>query len=223
MIVTIDGPAGSGKSSAARGLAKRLGFRLLDTGAMYRAVALACVRQNVDLADESAVTTVARQCQIVAEDGRVLLDGEDVSQTIREPAVSEAASQVASQPEVRQHLVRMQRELGKERNLVTEGRDQGTVVFPDAECKFYVDAHPDERAQRRYQEMLAQGQTISVEETLQQIRERDARDASRVVSPMKKADDAIEVDTSTMPLEAVLDLMERVVRERLNSPAPKSQ
>ncbi|MEX0726757.1 MAG: (d)CMP kinase [Planctomycetaceae bacterium] len=217
MIVTIDGPAGSGKSSAARGLAKRLGFRLLDTGAMYRAVALACVRKTIDLTDEAAVADMARRCQIVAEDGHVLLDGEDVSSAIREPAVSEAASQVASQPAVRQHLVAKQRELGKGRNLVTEGRDQGTVVFPDAECKFYVDAHPDERAHRRHQELLAQGQTLSIEETLQQIRDRDQRDASRVVSPMKKADDAIEVDTSTMPLDAVLDLMEQTVRERMGS------
>ncbi len=217
MIVTIDGPAGSGKSSAAKGLAKRLGFHLLDTGAMYRAVALDCLRRNIDLADREAVAEVTRNAKIVAEDGRVLLNGEDVSQAIREPAVSEAASQVASQPAVRSQLVARQRELGVGSNLVTEGRDQGTVVFPDAECKFYVIAHPEERAARRHQELVDQGQRHSVEEILQQILERDQRDASREIAPLKKAEDAIEIDTSTMPPEAVLDLMERTVRERQRS------
>tara|TARA_R110002111_G_scaffold262504_1_gene338937 strand:- start:113795 stop:114457 length:663 start_codon:yes stop_codon:yes gene_type:complete len=217
MIVTIDGPAGSGKSTAARGLSQRLGFEFLDTGAMYRCVAFAVLQQNVTPADEQAVAKVSQQIQITFSDAKVLLDGEDVSLEIRTPEVTEAASLVAQYPAVRKELVHLQRQAAAGIDIVSEGRDQGTVVFPDAFCKFFLIADPEERARRRQDELQAQGKDVTCEEILQQIYERDQRDEQRTVAPLKPADDAIEINTSTATIDEVLDQLEQIVRSRINS------
>ena len=214
MIVTIDGPAGSGKSTAARGLSQRLGFEFLDTGAMYRCVALAVLNQGIDPADAQAVGDVSQQIRISFADAHVILNGEDVTQAIRTAEVSETASQVAQYPAVREALVDLQRRAAEGVNIVSEGRDQGTVVFPDALCKFFLIADPEERARRRFDEMQGQDQKITQEEILQQIYQRDQRDESRTVAPLKPADDAVEINTSQLSIEEVLDQLEQTVRER---------
>jgi cytidylate kinase len=214
MIVTIDGPAGSGKSTAARGLSQRLGFEFLDTGAMYRCVALAVLNQGIDPADSQSVGDVSQQIRISFADAHVILNGEDVTQAIRTAEVSEAASQVAQYPAVREALVDLQRQAADGVNIVSEGRDQGTVVFPDALCKFFLIADPEERARRRFDEMQGQDQEITQAEILQQIHQRDQRDESRTVAPLKPADDAVEINTSQLSIEEVLDQLEQTVRER---------
>ncbi|MFI4847739.1 MAG: (d)CMP kinase [Gimesia chilikensis] len=214
MIVTIDGPAGSGKSTAARGLSQRLGFEFLDTGAMYRCVALAVLNQGIDPADSQSVGDVSQQIRISFADAHVILNGEDVTQAIRTAEVSEAASQVAQYPAVREALVDLQRQAAEGVNIVSEGRDQGTVVFPDALCKFFLIADPEERARRRFDEMQGQDQEITQAEILQQIHQRDQRDESRTVAPLKPADDAVEINTSQLSIEEVLDQLEQTVRER---------
>lgn len=214
MIVTIDGPAGSGKSTAARGLSQRLGFEFLDTGAMYRCVALAVLNQGIDPADSKSVGDVSQQIRITFADAHVILNGEDVTQAIRTAEVSEAASQVAQYPAVREALVDLQRQAAEGVNIVSEGRDQGTVVFPHALCKFFLIADPEERARRRFDEMQGQDQEITQAEILQQIHQRDQRDESRTVAPLKPADDAVEINTSQLSIEEVLDQLEQTVRER---------
>ncbi|MAG94739.1 MAG: cytidylate kinase [Planctomycetaceae bacterium] len=216
MIVTIDGPAGSGKSSAARELAERLGFRFLDTGAMYRAVALHCLNLQIAADDEQSVASAATAARIEFVDERLLLDGRDVTAASRTAEVTEAASLVATYPAVRARLVDLQRNVSETANIVTEGRDQGTVVFPDAECKFFLTADARHRAQRRRDEMRARGEEeVSLEEMLETIRQRDERDASRTHSPLRRADDAIEIDTSTLTLDEVIAELESRARDRL--------
>ncbi len=216
MIVTIDGPAGSGKSTAARGLAERLQFEFLDTGAMYRAVAWSCLRQSIDLHNTAAVAACAAAMKLRLELHHVFVDGHDVTLEIRTPHAAQGSSIVASNPGVRRELAARQREFAEGRNIVTEGRDQGTAVFPHAECKFYVTAAPEERALRRQRELREQHEhDVSLEEILQQIRERDDRDKTRVIDPLRAAQDAIRIDTSGLKPEAVLDQLEHIVRERM--------
>lgn len=217
MIVTIDGPAGVGKSTAARQLAERLGFEFLDTGAMYRAVALCCLEAGHDVTDPAAVTAMVSTIQIEALAGHVYCNGRDVTRLIRTPQVSQGASFVAQNAEVRHALVQQQREVAIHRNIVSEGRDQGTVVFPHAECKFYLTADPHERALRRHREMQAAGQSIAVEELLNLQKERDDRDEMRAISPLKPADDAIIVDTTDRTPEQVLELLVQKVLARTAS------
>ena len=217
MIVTIDGPAGAGKSSAARGLAARLGFRFLDTGAMYRAATLACQRRGVELAHERQVAETVCQARITVDGERVFLDGEDVTQAVRTPEVTQGTSTVASNVAVRRVLVESQRLAAQECDLVAEGRDQGTVVFPHAECKFFLTADPRERAARRQRDLAGSGAAVTMEELLVLQAERDRRDESREVGPLKPADDAIHVDTSGLGEAEVIDLLERQVRARLGA------
>lgn len=215
MIVTIDGPAGSGKSTAARMLAERLGFRFLDTGAMYRAVALACLEADVDPRDAERVAELAAGLSIEVRDGGVHLDGRDVSPAVRTDAVSAAASVVATHSAVREILVRLQQQSAVGENVVSEGRDQGTIAFPDAACKFFLTADPEERAERRYKELKARGEDVSLDEMRQTIRERDQRDAARKHGPMRQAPDAVVLDTSGMTLDEVTNELERIVREKM--------
>ncbi|WP_417383992.1 (d)CMP kinase [Gimesia sp.] len=217
MIVTIDGPAGSGKSTAAKGLAERLGFEFLDTGAMYRCVAWAVIGEQVDPTDEAAVVRVSQQIQITFSDAQVLVNKEEVTGLIRTPEVTEVASIVAQYPGVREELVRLQRDAASGTNIVSEGRDQGTVVFPDAFCKFFLIADPEERARRRHEELQSEGKDITVDEILQQIYQRDQRDEQRDVAPLKAADDALEINTSVLTIDEVLDQLEQTVRERIGS------
>jgi cytidylate kinase len=219
MIVTIDGPAGAGKSSVARALAQRLGFEFLDTGAMYRVVALAALRAGLALDDQAGLARLLIPLDLQMPPGRVLLNGEDVTSAIRTPEVTAATSPVADSRVVRQHLARLQRAIAAGRDMVCEGRDQGTVVFPDAACKFFLVADPIERARRRQQEMAARGQEIDFESVLRAQQERDRRDEARDLAPMVPAADAVVVDSTHLDLGQVVDLMEREVRRCQNRSA----
>jgi cytidylate kinase len=214
MVVTIDGPAGTGKSTAARRLAEVLGFHFLDTGAMYRVIALLCVEQRFSPEDDAVTGEVARRAQIEFDAGRTLVDGRDVSSEIRSIDVTQAASIVARNPSVRAAMVEQQRQFAEGRRIVTEGRDQGTIVFPKAECKFYLTADPVERARRRFEELKAQGKEILLEDLLQQQQVRDERDETRNVAPLRAAEDAIIIDTTRLTLEQVLDKLQALVQER---------
>ena len=212
MVVTIDGPAGTGKSTAARNLAARLEFHFLDTGAMYRIVAWSCLHRGVDPADSDAAAAVAAATRIAFDGERTLADGIDVTDAIRSAEVTHAASVVAQIPDVRAELVRQQRRIAAGRDIVCEGRDQGTVAFPQAEHKFFLTAEPLERARRRQQELVEKGQNVALETLLTEQTERDARDANRAVAPLKPAADAVIVDTTHLDGDAVVDLLVRHVR-----------
>jgi cytidylate kinase len=215
IVVTIDGPAGAGKSTVAKNLARRLGYRLLDTGAIYRAVALTAHRQGIAWSDAAACARIARDLDIrfdfVGDKNHVFLAGEDVSAAIRTPETSQGASQVSAHPPVRSALLELQRRLGSGGGVVVEGRDTGTVVFPTAEAKFFLTATEEERARRRVAEL---GPAADYEKTLLEIRERDQRDASRDVAPMRPADDAVLVDSSTQTIEQVVENLAGVVEAR---------
>ena len=213
MIVTIDGPAAAGKSTAARALAERLGFDFLDTGAMYRAVTLAALRRKIPLDNEQALEKLAASLKIELRGKAVLLDGEDVSVAIRDVEVTKHSRNVADNPGVRRQMVLLQREAGRSHNIVAEGRDQGTVVFPDAACKFFLTAAPTVRAERRQVDLAKRGLHITVDQVLADQNERDDRDASRAIAPMVPASDAIHVDSSHMSLTDVVDSLERRVRQ----------
>jgi cytidylate kinase len=214
-VVAIDGPAGAGKSSVARALAERLGFSLLDTGAIYRTLAVAAGRRGVRLDDGAGLGVLAEGLPIAFSGTRVLLSGEDVSQLIRTPEISRDASTVSAHPPVRAALLGIQRRLAAEGRVVVEGRDIGTVVLPDAPMKFFLTARPEVRARRRYDELIARGQKVDLERTLAEIIERDRRDEEREVAPLRKADDAQLVDTSDLPLDRVIAQMEATARARL--------
>jgi cytidylate kinase len=215
MIITLDGPAGAGKSSVARELARRLGYRFLDTGAMYRAVALAAQTRGVPWEDSHALAALAADISLELQHGRVFLDGEDVTDDIRATQITSVVHHVADNPEVRAELVRLQRRLAEGKNIVCEGRDQGTVAFPNAECKIFLTATPEERARRRLSQLRAQGEEVGFDELLKQQNDRDSRDRSRPVGRLSKAKDALELVSDGMTREQVIDRLEQLVRQKM--------
>jgi len=205
-VVTIDGPAGAGKSTVARRAAKRLGYAFLDTGAMYRAATWRAMHLNVSLTDTEALSRSTREMHLeLVDDNTVRVDGVDVSDAIRTREVTQYIHRLADLPGVRETIVAEQRRIAANRPTVAEGRDMGTVVFPQASCKIFLDASPEERAHRRAEELKAAGQQVDIGDLAQEIRERDERDRNRAVAPLRPADDAIEVDTTGMTLEESID------------------
>ncbi len=217
MIVTIDGPAGAGKSTVARRLAARLGFRFLDTGAMYRAVAWAAVRDGLDLHDAEAVASLARQLAIELAGKRVLVNSVDVTEAIRTSQITSVTHYAADNPKVREHLVLLQRQAAGGDNVVSEGRDQGTVVFPDAGCKIFLTASPAERARRRVADLAARGEQRELAAVLAEQSLRDERDSVRTVGPLVPAVDAVHISTDGLEAEEVVERIEQLVRSRLTS------
>ena len=214
MIVTIDGPAGAGKSSAARRLARRLGFRFLDTGAMYRAVALAGKRRGVDWADPDQLAAVAAELTLEVTDDRILMNGEDVTTAVRSLEITSLTQHAADNEAVRRRLIDQQRSIAAGADVVTEGRDQATVVFPQAECKIFLTAGEEERARRRFQDLQARGEEVDFAVVLEKQRNRDRRDVERTFGGLAKASDSIEVNTDGLTPEEVVDRLEEIVRDR---------
>lgn len=211
MIVTIDGPAGAGKSSVARELAKRLGYQFLDTGAMYRAIAYACLKADVNFDNDDAMGEVARNSRIELNDSKTILNGVDISDEIRTPLVTKHVSFVADCKPIRSQLVDLQQKVVGDRDFVTEGRDQGTVAFPQAQCKIYLTASDEERARRRYLQLLSKGVEADYQVILEDQVERDRRDSSREVGRLYAAPDAVHVVTDNMSFEEVIQRLLEIV------------
>ena len=216
MVIAIDGPSGAGKSTLAKRLARELDFTYLDTGAMYRALALKVLRRSIDLADDDRLAELVGTTEIdlKEEGGRlvVLLDGEDVASQIRTPEVSQMASKVSALRMVRARMLELQREVGRRGSVVAEGRDIGTVIFPDAAVKIFLDASIAERARRRWQELRASGRLVDLQETQREIEERDRRDSERDVAPLRQAEDALLIDSSAVSADEVAAMVLTRVR-----------
>jgi len=211
MIITLDGPAGAGKSSAARALAARLGWCYMDTGAMYRAVALTALERGIPLEDSARIAALAEQIRIEFRDGRVNVDGRDVSVDIRTEHITAATRPVADAPPVRDAMKRIQRKIAAGLDIVTEGRDQGSVVFPQAELKVFLTASPEERARRRYQEEVGRGQSPTLAAVLESQSRRDDADSTRPVGAMKQADDAVMLETDGLSADEVVQRLADMV------------
>jgi cytidylate kinase len=215
LIIAIDGPSGAGKGTVARALAGRLGYRHIDTGAMYRALAWKALHDGVDLADEAATAALGERATFDVEDGRIGIDGHDVAAAIRTPEIDKAAAMVARHPAVRRVLVARQRSYGEGGGVVMEGRDIGTVVFPDAGVKIYLDASPEERARRRAADPAhASSKSAQLSDVATALAERDKSDSTRAVSPLAVANDAVVIDTTGVPIDGVVDRVLAVVRRQ---------
>lgn len=221
LVIAIDGPAGAGKSTVAKELAKRLGYTYMDTGAMYRAFAWRVMEEAADLNDEEKLRGILKETRIelAEQDGhlRVFLDGLDVTDKIRTPELSQMASKVSSLKMVRERMVELQRALGDEGGVVAEGRDIGTVVFPQAEVKIYLDASSQERARRRFEELKRQGKKVTLEETLQEMDERDQRDKERAVAPLRKAEDATVIDSTYFGVDWVVERIMQEIKNKVSA------
>ena len=225
IVIAIDGPAGSGKSTTAREVARRMSYRYLDTGAMYRALALKCLKSGIPFDDEARVGEAAETAEIdfvwEGDSARVILDGADVTEEIRTPEVSDGSSKAAVHPGVRRALVARQREIGAGGGIVAEGRDTTTVVFPDAALKVFMDADLRVRAQRRKLELAAVGESLELRDVEKDLRARDLRDAQRKESPLSRASGAVIIDTTSMTVEEQVDAVIRKAMKILEGGAPK--
>lgn len=218
LIIAIDGPSAAGKSTLAKRLAKDLGFTYLDTGGMYRALALKVLREGIDIGNDDALAELIGRTDIdlIATEGKlkVMLDGEDVSHEIRTPEVSQMASKASALKVVRRWMLVLQRAFGQRGSVVAEGRDIGTVVFPNAEVKIYLDASVEERARRRVEELRNAGRRVSLDETLREMGERDKRDSERDLAPLRKANDAIAIDSTSLDAEVLAQKVLQQIRKK---------
>lgn len=219
LVVAIDGPAGSGKSSTARGLAENLGYRYIDTGAMYRAVAWAAMQEGLTLPDDARqIGELAGRLEFdfrrVGDTQHIFVDGVDREKEVRQPEVGRMSSPVSAVPVVRENLLQTQRDLAAEGGVIMEGRDIGTVVLPDADVKIFLTASARERARRRYEQLAGDHPELTYEEVLAEQKERDRRDSGRDIAPLRRAEDAVEVVTDDMTLQQVIDHLARIVRQR---------
>lgn len=221
IIITVDGPSGAGKGTLCYALAEKLGYALLDSGAIYRVTALAAIKSAVDLSDEFALAELARNLdiQFIPQNGEVniLLNGENVSHLIRTQETADAASKIAIFPQVRAALLQLQRDFAKNNNLIADGRDMGTVVFPEAQVKLFLDASAEERAKRRYKQLQSKGISGNFAQILAEIKERDFRDRNREVAPLKPAKDALLLDSTTLTIDEVITQAMAYIQQRKNA------
>lgn len=205
--IAVDGPSGAGKSTIAKAVAEKLSIDYIDTGSMYRAVGYKMLKENVALTDLDAVADLLKRTEIDFSEGKTYMDGQVMGQEIRTPEISKQASDCSALAIVRKRLVELQQKMGENKSVIMDGRDIGTVVFPDAEYKFYITASAEERAKRRYRELVEKGQDVNYEQILKDINARDHQDMTREVTPLRKADDAVEIDTTDMTIEEVTEFI----------------
>ncbi|WP_304194530.1 (d)CMP kinase [Peptostreptococcus stomatis] len=212
LVIAIDGPAGAGKSTISKLIAKNLGINYIDTGAMYRAITYKCIKEDIDVNDIQRVVDLCSRTDVDFVDNYIYLDGQRLNEEIRTLQVSSRVSDVAKIPQVREFLLEKQRDIGKRSDVILDGRDVGTHIFPDAKYKFFLNASAQERGRRRYQELIDKGQSVVLEEIIEDIKKRDYIDSTRELAPLVKADDAIEVDTTSMTIDQVVTYISDMVR-----------